>query len=156
MEARFRVSLGLCDPLGVHLLWRRASSKPEAPCLILIPLFGQPCYCPETTLVEVPTWPAPLDGGQATLAFSLLDNGPFHVACPRKPAKSSCPPSLPLPAPCPFLRGLPSLPVTLGQLEKGHWTGGTGKQGLWGPAEGCTIRAMLAECSPRRALSGSI
>lgn len=123
------VSPGLCDPPGVRLLLCIAFSEPVVLALTLS-LFGQDCYCPETTLVEVPVWPAPLGGSQASLACSLLDNGPFHVAHPRKPAESFCPPPVHfpfLPPPCPFPRGLPALLVTLGQLE-GYQTGTQGSK----------------------------
>lgn len=138
-EVRFRVPLGLCDPSGVHLLWYIASLKPEVPGLILSPLFGQDSYRPETTLVEVPAWPASLVDSQATLAFSLLDNGPFHVACPRKPAESFCPPY--------FLFLHPALSKRSSCLAGHSGTAGGGTSGrgdrearILGPAEGCTIR----------------
>jgi hypothetical protein len=48
-------------------------------------MFGEVYGSPKTTLVEVPGWPALLSRGQATLAFSLLDNGPLSCLL-RKPS----------------------------------------------------------------------
>lgn len=148
MEARFRVSLGLCDLLGVHLLWCIASSKPEAPCLILSPLFGQDSYCPETTLVEGPAWPAPLGGSQATSAFSLLDNRPFHVACPRKPAETFCPHLTSSSCTLPFSKRS-SCPAG----HSGTAGGGTAGRGdrelrILVPADGCPIRPCWWNAAP--------
>lgn len=161
MEARFRVPLGLRNPPGVHLLWYAASSKPEAPGLVLSPLFGQNCYCPETTLVEVPAWPVPLGGSQATSAFSLglLPPGQRALSCclPQEASRVILrpPTPLPLPAPCPFPRGLPARLVTLGQLEEGHQSGETGKQGFWGQLRAAPS-GRVSGMQPHRALSGRI
>lgn len=132
MELRFLVSLGLGDPPGVHLLPCIASSKPEAPCLTLFPLSGQDCYCPETTLVEVPAWPAPLGGSQTTSAFSLPYNGSFHVVCPRKPAESFCPHSTSPSCPLPVLSERSSCPDGHSGTAGGTSGRERGKQGFWG------------------------
>lgn len=147
MEARFIVSLGLCDPPGVHLLPCIAFSEP-AELALTRSLLGQDCYCPETTLVEVPVWPAPLGGSQATSACALLDNGSFHVVSPRKPAESFCPPVhfpfCPLHALCQEVF-LPcwSCWDSWRDIRQGHR-----EAKILGPAEGCTIRTCWQEFSP--------